>query len=88
MSVDIVTFGCRLNAFESEVMRREAERAGLTDAIVINTCAVTAEAVRRRGRRSAGERERPDAHRRHRLRGADAAGDVRRHGRSRSRSRQ
>jgi threonylcarbamoyladenosine tRNA methylthiotransferase MtaB len=45
MSVDVVTFGCRLNAFESEVIRREAERAGLDDAIVINSCAVTNEAV-------------------------------------------
>lgn len=46
MSIDVVTFGCRLNAYESEVMKREAEAAGLTDAILINTCAVTAEAVR------------------------------------------
>jgi threonylcarbamoyladenosine tRNA methylthiotransferase MtaB len=46
MSVDVVTFGCRLNAAESEVMRREAERAGFTDTVVVNTCAVTAEAVR------------------------------------------
>ena len=46
MSVDVVTFGCRLNAAESEVIRREAERAGLTDTVVVNTCAVTAEAVR------------------------------------------
>src|ERR1700720_3474497 len=45
MSVDIVTFGCRLNAFESEVIRREAEGAGLSDTIVINSCAVTNEAV-------------------------------------------
>src|ERR1700726_3693960 len=45
MSVEIVTFGCRLNAFESEVILREAERAGVTDAIVINSCAVTSEAV-------------------------------------------
>jgi threonylcarbamoyladenosine tRNA methylthiotransferase MtaB len=45
MSVDIVTFGCRLNAFEAEVIRREAEGAGLSDAIVINSCAVTNEAV-------------------------------------------
>ena len=45
MSVDVVTFGCRLNAFESEVVRLEAERAGLADAIVINSCAVTNEAV-------------------------------------------
>jgi len=45
MSVDVVTFGCRLNAFESEVVRLEAERAGLHDTIVINSCAVTGEAV-------------------------------------------
>ena len=46
MSVDVVTFGCRLNAYESEVVRREAEAAGLADTVVINTCAVTAEATR------------------------------------------
>jgi threonylcarbamoyladenosine tRNA methylthiotransferase MtaB len=46
MSVDVVTFGCRLNSAESEVIRREAERSGFTDTIVVNTCAVTAEAVR------------------------------------------
>src|SRR5438105_260795 len=45
MTVDVVTFGCRLNAFESEVIAREAERAGLSDTIVINSCAVTNEAV-------------------------------------------
>src|ERR1700712_1905445 len=45
MSVDVLTFGCRLNAFESEVIAREAERAGLTDTVVINSCAVTNEAV-------------------------------------------
>jgi threonylcarbamoyladenosine tRNA methylthiotransferase MtaB len=45
MSVDVVTFGCRLNAAESEVIRREAERAGFDDTVVVNTCAVTAEAV-------------------------------------------
>src|ERR1700722_16645059 len=45
MSVDVVTFGCRLNAFESEVIAREADSAGLTDTIVINSCAVTNEAV-------------------------------------------
>ena len=38
--------GCRLNAFESEVMRAHAAAAGLDDAVIINTCAVTAEAVR------------------------------------------
>jgi threonylcarbamoyladenosine tRNA methylthiotransferase MtaB len=46
MSVDVITFGCRLNAYESEVIRREAEAAGLSDLVVVNTCAVTAEAVR------------------------------------------
>ncbi|MDE2379146.1 tRNA (N(6)-L-threonylcarbamoyladenosine(37)-C(2))-methylthiotransferase MtaB [Bradyrhizobium sp.] len=45
MGVEVVTFGCRLNAFESEVIRREAEDAGLPDTIVINSCAVTNEAV-------------------------------------------
>jgi threonylcarbamoyladenosine tRNA methylthiotransferase MtaB len=62
MSVDVVTFGCRLNAFESEVIAREAERAGLTDTIVINSCAVTNEAVaqaRQSIRRL--KRERPQA---------------------------
>jgi threonylcarbamoyladenosine tRNA methylthiotransferase MtaB len=46
MSVDIVTFGCRLNTAESEVMRAQAEAAGHRDLIVVNTCAVTAEATR------------------------------------------
>jgi threonylcarbamoyladenosine tRNA methylthiotransferase MtaB len=62
MSVDVVTFGCRLNAFESEVIRREAENAGLSEAIIINSCAVTNEAVaqaRQSIRRL--KRERPDA---------------------------
>src|SRR4051812_4434326 len=45
MSVDVLTFGCRLNAFESEAIAREAERAGLSDTVVINSCAVTNEAV-------------------------------------------
>src|SRR5437764_9719813 len=45
MTVDVVTFGCRLNAFESEVILHEAKRAGLSDTIVINSCAVTNEAV-------------------------------------------
>src|SRR6267378_1197137 len=62
MSADVVTFGCRLNAFESEVIAREAESAGLTDTIVINSCAVTNEAVaqaRQSIRRL--KRERPQA---------------------------
>ncbi|WP_411288200.1 radical SAM protein, partial [Phenylobacterium sp.] len=45
-AVDIVTFGCRLNAYESEVIRKRAAEDGLVDAIVFNTCAVTGEAVR------------------------------------------
>lgn len=43
---EIVTFGCRLNAYESEVMQRHAENAGLSDIVIFNTCAVTAEATR------------------------------------------
>jgi threonylcarbamoyladenosine tRNA methylthiotransferase MtaB len=42
----IVTFGCRLNAYESEAIRARANEAGLNDAIIFNTCAVTGEAVR------------------------------------------
>ncbi len=61
MSFDVVTFGCRLNITESEVIRRAA--AGLTDAVVVNTCAVTAEAVRQaRQNIRRIRRERPDAH--------------------------
>ncbi len=44
--VHIETFGCRLNTFESEIMRGHAAKAGLDDAIIFNTCAVTAEATR------------------------------------------
>jgi len=44
--VEIVTFGCRLNIHESEVMRDHARNAGLSDAVIINTCAVTKEAER------------------------------------------
>src|SRR5437588_6173202 len=43
---EIVTFGCRLNAFESEIIRGAAGQAGLADAVIVNTCAVTAEAER------------------------------------------
>ena len=43
----ITTLGCRLNAYESEAMREMAEAAGLKDAVIVNTCAVTAEAVRK-----------------------------------------
>ncbi|WP_052161860.1 tRNA (N(6)-L-threonylcarbamoyladenosine(37)-C(2))-methylthiotransferase MtaB [Hoeflea sp. BAL378] len=44
--VRVLTFGCRLNTFESETMRTAAETAGLNNAILVNTCAVTADAVR------------------------------------------
>jgi threonylcarbamoyladenosine tRNA methylthiotransferase MtaB len=46
MSIETLTFGCRLNAYEGEVMKAEAEKAGLDNTIIINTCAVTSEAVR------------------------------------------
>ena len=46
MTVDVVTFGCRLNSYESEVIRKTAAEDGLEDAIIFNTCAVTGEAVR------------------------------------------
>lgn len=42
----VITLGCRLNAFESEMMRGHAEAAGRTDTVIVNTCAVTAEAER------------------------------------------
>jgi threonylcarbamoyladenosine tRNA methylthiotransferase MtaB len=60
--VDVVTFGCRLNAYESEIIRKQAAADGLSDAIVFNTCAVTGEAVRqaRQAIRRA-RRERPGA---------------------------
>jgi len=60
--VAFLTLGCRLNAYESEVMRGHAEAAGLTDAVIVNTGAVTSEAVRqaRQAIRRA-RRERPDA---------------------------
>jgi threonylcarbamoyladenosine tRNA methylthiotransferase MtaB len=41
------THGCRLNAYESEAMREMAEAAGVANAVIVNTCAVTAEAVRK-----------------------------------------
>jgi threonylcarbamoyladenosine tRNA methylthiotransferase MtaB len=46
MSVKVISFGCRLNSFESEVSKKLAEEAGLDGAVIVNTCAVTAEAVR------------------------------------------
>jgi threonylcarbamoyladenosine tRNA methylthiotransferase MtaB len=73
------TFGCRLNAWESEAMKTLAARAGVQDAVVVNTCAVTAEAVRkarqeiRKLRRAQPVRE---ADRGDRLRRPDGARDV------------
>jgi threonylcarbamoyladenosine tRNA methylthiotransferase MtaB len=46
MTIEVVTFGCRLNAYESEAIKVRAAEAQLRDAVVVNTCAVTAEAVR------------------------------------------
>jgi len=59
--IDVITFGCRLNTHESEVMRDHARAAGMNDAIIINTCAVTSEAERqaRQTIRRLG-REQPD----------------------------
>ena len=59
---EILTFGCRLNAYESEVMRDHARAAGLGDVVVVNSCAVTGEAERqaRQAIRRA-RRERPGA---------------------------
>jgi len=60
--VDVITLGCRLNAYESDVMAGHAKDAGLTNAVIINTCAVTNEAVRssRHAIRRA-KKDRPDA---------------------------
>jgi threonylcarbamoyladenosine tRNA methylthiotransferase MtaB len=62
MAVEVVTFGCRLNIYESETIQRHAEEAGLGNVIVVNTCAVTAEASRQ-ARQSIRRiaREKPDA---------------------------
>ena len=62
MTIDLVTFGCRLNTYESEVVRTNAQQAGLTDVVIVNTCAVTAEAVRQaRQTIRKIKRDRPDA---------------------------
>jgi len=59
---EVVTFGCRLNACESQAIRERAAAEGVTDTVVINTCAVTGEAVRqaRQAIRKLA-RERPEA---------------------------
>ncbi len=63
MQPDVLTFGCRLNTYESEAMRDLAARAGQGDALIVNTCAVTAEAerqarqaIRRAARQDPGRR--------------------------------
>lgn len=58
----LVTFGCRMNTYESEVMRDHAQAAGLSDAVIVNTCAVTREAERQ-ARQAVRRlrREHPDA---------------------------
>jgi threonylcarbamoyladenosine tRNA methylthiotransferase MtaB len=67
MSVDVVTFGCRLNTYESEVIRRNAASVGLgardaADVVIVNTCAVTGEAERQaRQTIRRLKRERPQA---------------------------
>ena len=62
LGVEVVTFGCRLNAYESEVIRKRAAEDGLSDAVIFNTCAVTGEAVRQaRQAIRKMRRERPDA---------------------------
>ncbi|NOZ32178.1 MAG: tRNA (N(6)-L-threonylcarbamoyladenosine(37)-C(2))-methylthiotransferase MtaB [Alphaproteobacteria bacterium] len=61
MSVSTLSFGCRLNALEVEVMQASAQEAGLDNVLLVNSCAVTAEAVRqtRQAIRKA-KREHPD----------------------------
>ncbi len=62
MSVDVITMGCRLNAYESEVMRTNAQKAGLQNTVIINSCAVTSEAERQtRQIIRKKRREQPDA---------------------------
>ena len=90
MSVDVVTFGCRLNVAESEVIRRASRGRGVADAVVVNTCAVTGEAVKQ-ARQAIRKlrRERPDA--KIVVTGCAAQTDpedVRRDARGRSRARQ
>jgi len=59
---EVVTFGCRLNSYESEVMREHAKAAGWNDTIIVNSCAVTSEAERQvRQTIRKLRRERPEA---------------------------
>ena len=62
MTIKVLTFGCRLNTYESEVMKQQATEAGLDNAILVNTCAVTNEAVRTaRQQIRKAKRENPNA---------------------------
>lgn len=63
MSIEVVNFGCRLNSYEGEVIKQQAQAAGLSNAIVFNSCAVTAEAERqvRQAIRKA-RKQHPNAH--------------------------
>ena len=62
MTIKVLTFGCRLNTYESEVMKQQANEAGLENAILVNTCAVTGEAVRQaRQQIRRAKRDNPDA---------------------------
>jgi threonylcarbamoyladenosine tRNA methylthiotransferase MtaB len=61
MTLEVVTFGCRLNIVEGEAIRRQAEAAGITDLAIVNSCAVTSEATRQaRQAIRRLRRERPD----------------------------
>ena len=88
--IEIITFGCRLNAYELEVMRKHASDAGLGATVIVNTCAVTQESVRqaRQAIRQGAPRESARQDRGHRLRRANRSGPLRRHGRGGSRHRQ
>ncbi len=75
MTLSLVTFGCRLNIAESETIRREAEAAGLDETIVVNTCAVTGEAVAQ-ARQSIRKLRRDHPHRRIIVTGCAAQTDA------------
>jgi len=59
---EVLTLGCRLNAHESDIIRQHAKSQGLTNTVIVNSCAVTAEAVRRtRQSIRRARRHKPDA---------------------------
>ncbi|HTT83891.1 MAG TPA: tRNA (N(6)-L-threonylcarbamoyladenosine(37)-C(2))-methylthiotransferase MtaB [Rhizomicrobium sp.] len=58
---EVITFGCRANAYESEIIRARAAESGLGDALIFNTCAVTGEAVRQ-SRQAIRNRRRANPH--------------------------